>query len=92
MVAGQDLQTDGQPVDQSGRDAHRRAAVEIRRRGEGGVVHDGARKADLVDEIRPGEVDGGGPSALKATSGVVEHTTKSASAKRSAIASLSWRR
>ena len=40
----------------------------------------------------PGMVDGGGPSAAKATSGLVEQNTKSASSKRSAMASLSCRR
>jgi hypothetical protein len=33
-----------------------------------------------------------GPSAAKATSGLLEHMTKSALANRSAMASLSWRR
>ena len=41
---------------------------------------------------RPGRVEGGGPSALKATSGCVEQNTKSAWSKRSAIAPLSCRR
>ena len=40
----------------------------------------------------PGMVDGGGPSAAKATSGLVEHMTKSAWSNRSAMASFSWRR
>ena len=41
---------------------------------------------------RPGMVEGGGPSAAKATSGLVEQKTKSAWSNRSAIASFSWRR
>ena len=40
----------------------------------------------------PGIVEGGGPSAVNATSGCVEQKTKSAWSKRSAMASLSWRR
>ena len=41
---------------------------------------------------RPGMVEGGGPSASKATSGWVEQNTKSASSKRSAMAPLTCRR
>ena len=40
----------------------------------------------------PGIVDGGGPSAAKATSGFDEHITKSAASNRSAMASFKLRR
>ena len=54
VVAGQHLQPDRQPVDQPGRDAHGRAAVEVGGCGQRRVVHDGAGEPDLVNEVGAG--------------------------------------
>ena len=58
MMAGQHLQPDRQPVDKPGGDAHGRAAVEVGRRSQRRLVHDGPDEPDLVNEVPTGKRGG----------------------------------
>ena len=92
MVPGQHLQPDRQAVDQPA--GMLTAGLPLRLDGAVSAAWFMMARAKPISWMRsrPGIVDGGGPSASKATSGCVEQNTKSASSNRSAIAPLSCRR